>query len=335
MFMVEMNSSKVDITRFVIAFILSILLLALGYFLENTKIRSDDLVFEKETGYYFARVIDANMPDKRQARVMFLDFDSHSIEYKNKSNISPSYTSLYPVFGAMKDGEIKDVGVIGGGAYTMSNKLAQFYNDVNVTVIEIDPEVSRIAKKYFTVDDKKIKTVNKDARVYFNSTENSYDMIFGDAYNSFISLPWHLTTLEFTQLINKKLRAGGIYSVNFISSVSGEGSLFFKTMLKTFSSVFTEYYIFAFGENPQSTQNIVLVGIKGNKEKVSYKDMKQKLSSSKDVTHLARFLIDADGIDLSNAIVLKDDFAPIERLMMPTINQYFKSYNNFYNSIFD
>jgi spermidine synthase len=293
---------------------------------------SPNVVFEKETGYYMARVVDSSAPEIiRPARILFLDFDSHSIEYKEKYEPSFLYTSLYPIFQKINP-DIKNIHVIGGGAYTLPKKLSAFYKNSEVSVTEIDEEITDIAKKYFNLNDKQIKTFSEDARVYFKKDKEKYDLIFGDAYNSFISVPWHLMTLEFTELIRNRLNDNGIYAVNFISSLDGKGSEFFQSMLKTFSDVFPNHYIFALGEKYSSVQSIILVGLNNENQK-SAAQLKKDMTEDSNTDTFANFLVDQNKIIISKGITLKDDFAPVENLMIPTIKKYFPYYLKLYKAI--
>lgn len=63
----------------------------------------------------------------------------------------------------------------------------------------------------------RIRTTWGDARQYVvkNQSRMKFDVIYGDAFNDF-SVPWHLTTLEFNQLLDSMLAENGIYMINII-----------------------------------------------------------------------------------------------------------------------
>lgn len=317
-----------------VSFVVTLLTLGTVYFFYSNSLQSPKIVLEKETNYYLARVVDTNIFNETEARILFLDFDSHSIEYKNSENSPPSYLSIYPVFKILKPDGVNKINVIGGGAYTLPKNLVSFYKNSNVDVVEVDEQVSRIAREYFYVKNPNIKTITSDARVYFKKSDKKYDLVFGDAYNSFISAPWHLVTFEFTELVKTKLNDGGIYAINFISSIDGENSLFFKSMAKTFSKVFPNYYIFAMGDDPLSVQNIVLIGVKEEINSKTYEQFKEELLLSEKTTPFSLLLVDKNNVNTDKAILLKDDFAPVERLMLPVMKNYFSKYLVFYNSVF-
>jgi spermidine synthase len=158
-------------------------------------------------------------------------------------------------------------------------------------------------------------------------SNEKYDVIFGDAYNSFISVPWYLLTEEWNNEVKEKLNDNGIYAINFLGSVSGDGSDFMSSVLNTFKISFPNYYVFATGENPQETQSIVLVGIKGELP-ISEAELYEKLSVGEN-NFLANMMIPAESLPNSPSIILTDNFAPVEKLMEPTIKSYFPK-NLFY-----
>ena len=89
-----------------------------------------------------------------------------------------------------------DILVIGAGAYTMPKHFKNYYKDTDVSVVELDPEMISVGNAFFDLEKYNIKTIVGDAKVVINKNEEKYDVIFGDAYNSFISVPWYLLTKE-------------------------------------------------------------------------------------------------------------------------------------------
>lgn len=280
------------------------------------------LVYEGESDYYKIRVKDANLSGFGQSRILFLDFDSHSI-YPSIVN-EDFYPEMYPVFANLKK-DIKDIIVIGAGAYTMPEYFAEYYKGAGIDVIEPDPALVDMGHKYFGLSKYNIKTEVGDARYVLPRTDKKYDVVFGDAYNSFISVPWHLMTKEWNEDVKKKLNDGGVYAVNFIGITGGENNGMVNSVVKTFEQTFPNFYVFKFGEGDEAISNIVLVGVNGTLP-LSDKELVQKLSKGKN-PFLAKKVINKDSLNFAsstNAVILTDDFAPVEKLMQPIMRQYFK-----------
>lgn len=290
--------------------------------------QNDNSVFRKESNYYTIRVVDAVNDIFGRIRILFLDFDSHSVEGLDGQDLG-GYPEIYPVFSVLNS-NIKSILNLGGGSYSIAKKFADFYSDSQVTVVEIDPDVSKTAEIFFNLKSYSIKTNISDGRIFLEKNNEKYDLIFSDVYNSFISVPWHLTTNEFNNLVKSRLNEGGIYAVNFLSALQGENSTFFQSMLSTFKKTFDNYKIFAFGFSPFEPQNIILVGINSSNQ-INYSDLKERIRYLKNGEFLLSKLV-LEKTSENNALVLTDDFAPVEKLMTPLINNYFPFYAEFYYS---
>ncbi|MES2314641.1 MAG: fused MFS/spermidine synthase [Patescibacteria group bacterium] len=282
-------------------------------------------LYDKETDYFHVRVLDKYLNGFGDSRLLFLDFDSHSIDSKQISAIF--YPEMYPVFKFLKK-DLSSTVFIGAGAYTMPKSFKKAYASSTVSVIELDPAVEQIGKDYFNLGDYDIKTIAGDARLTISRSTKKYDLIFNDAFNSFISVPWYLITKEWDLQAKSKLNPGGIYAVNFIGSLKGDKSLFTQSVTSTFAEVFPNYYIFTFGTDPTGIQNIVLVGINGDapvaEEKL--KDLLVKDKTAPGHVFLADRLFVGDKSFLQSSDVLTDDFAPTEKLMKPIVESYFPEY---------
>jgi MFS family permease len=72
-------------------------------------------------------------------------------------------------------------------------------------------------RPWFETSRYRIRTTWGDARQYVvkGQGRHRFDVVYGDAFNDF-SVPWHLTTLEFNELIDGMLTDDGIYMINII-----------------------------------------------------------------------------------------------------------------------
>ncbi|MHA1152836.1 MAG: fused MFS/spermidine synthase, partial [Alphaproteobacteria bacterium] len=96
---------------------------------------------------------------------------------------------------------------IGGGAYTLPRGWQARYPEAAITVAEIDPAVTRAARDRLWLDDRVgLRILHEDARVALarDGSETRYDVIVGDAFRD-ISVPAHLVTREFAELVRERL----------------------------------------------------------------------------------------------------------------------------------
>ena len=71
--------------------------------------------------------------------------------------------------------------IIGLGGGSFSDFLAEVYPQWSIDVVEINPAVIRLAKKYFPID-KRVNIIEADGRAFLAKTKNKYDVILMDAF---------------------------------------------------------------------------------------------------------------------------------------------------------
>jgi MFS family permease len=203
--------------------------------------------------------------------------------------------------------------MLGGAAYSFPLYFIQSYPNAKMDVIEIDPEVTRVAIDYFGLEDHpNLNIFHQDARTYINTCHKKYDVIYSDTFRNAVSLPYQLSTLEAIKQQFDILNEGGIVLVNIIQSVKGNMSLFLQAELKTFMQVFPQVYVFADGgiEEREKLQSIIILAIKSD-EPPPFASSDPAIDSL-----LSKRVIGP--IELSQDI-LTDDFAPVDYLVFSGI----------------
>jgi spermidine synthase len=292
-------------------------------------VKPSTLLYSGDSNYYHIRVMDLSIKELNDARTLILDADTHS--YATKEVMEELYSNVFPVLGILAEKNEKAL-FIGSGAYSMPILFAQANPETQVTVSEIDPALKSIGERFFNLDSERIPTVAGDGRIFLSKTPDSYDVIFGDAYNSFISVPWHLLTREYYALVKKRLNPHGIYGMSFVSTQGKSGEDMTQSVLSTFKEAFPNYIAFAFGEKNDKPQNIVLIA-KNDNIPIDAEELKKALSKDKIFSYLSEKIIPLEAH--SSALVLTDDYAPVEKLMKPILASYLpiyrRAYSNFLN----
>lgn len=215
------------------------------------------------------------------------------------------YTKFYRLFSYFVPNPT-DVLMIGGGAFTYPRDFIKNYPDAKMDVVEIDPGMTDVARKYFSLNDEKNLTIyHQDARTYLNESKKKYDVIFGDAFNSISEIPFQLTTKEVVIKEYEALNNGGVIMVNIISAIEGEKGKFARAEYATYKKIFPQVFLFAVQniKDGNETQNIMLVALKS--EKIS------KLESLDKETR--GFLSQVWKKPIADDVpILTDDFAPVE-----------------------
>lgn len=175
-------------------------------------------------------------------------------------------------------------------------------------VVEIDPRTTRLAEKYFGLNqrDPRLRIFHEDARVYLNRTEDTYDIIYMDAFRSFFAVPWQLATREATQRVYDMLNPNGVLVANVPASLEGAYSRFFQTEYQTYTSVFDTVHVYASisPQNETMVQNIILVAFK------SPETVRETLSDDSEINkQLAHRWF---GKVSATTSILTDDLAPTD-----------------------
>lgn len=137
-------------------------------------------------------------------------------------------------------------------------------------VVEIDPEMFKLARDYFNyTDNKNISLIVADGRQFANqTTDNFYDVIFIDAFNSGPQVPWQLITAEAMLQYSRILKDQGLLVINFIASLKGSSAALIKGLVSTARLVFKDVDVYAVysAQDKYKVQNIVLFAHKNYSE---------------------------------------------------------------------
>lgn len=258
----------------------------------------------------YSRILVFNRYDKNNDLIRSFTMDSghESAAYVDENRWTElvfEYTKMYDLmFNSSK--EIKDTLLIGGAGYSYPKHYISKFPDKTMDVVEIDPMVTEIARKYFYLDrlieeynteeTGRLKLITEDGRTYLNRNEKKYDAILNDAFSDTTPAAT-LTTLEAVKNIKKSLNENGLYLTNIISSLDGENSKFMKAEVKTLKEAFLNVYVIpcVTKDDLETPQNNMVIATDGILEIDKSKLYELKIE-------------DED-------IVLTDNFCPIDSLI--------------------
>ncbi len=218
-----------------------LLLAALGAFTWSQQPLASGCV--AESNYYCIRVWEKELPDDESVMVLGLDRLVHSYSRPaDPTYLHYSYQHAFAAVAALIAEEDPDFDAlfVGGGGYELPRFFDAVYPQSSVSVVEIDPQVTATARTHLGLDAApRIATINEDARMALpGRSAGTYEIVIGDAFND-LSVPYHLTTLEFNREIKRVLAPGGIYAVNIVDATDPGSFLrsYVYTMQQTFNNV--------------------------------------------------------------------------------------------------
>lgn len=130
--------------------------------------------------------------------------------------------------------------IVGLGGGTIPTALREVLPQAEIDVVEIDPAVTKVARRFFGFkDDPKMKVYEVDGRVYVKRAIREgkrYDAILLDAFDHEY-IPEHLLTKEFLAEVESLLAPGGVLVGNTFSS-----SKLYDHESTTYAAVFGKFY---------------------------------------------------------------------------------------------
>jgi spermidine synthase len=270
-----------------------------------------------ESDYFCIQILEA-MAGDRSARTLMLDRLIHSYVVLDDPTVlgygyERAYAELTQTHAA---GRMSlDTLFIGGGGYTFPRYVEAVYPQATVDVIEIDPAVTRATYEHLGLSRAtRIRSFNHDARAFLQewADPKRYDIIYGDAFND-LSIPYHLTTVEFTRILASRLKPDGIYLANVIDKL--EGGEFLKAYANALRRVFPHVHILARTDAvlPFDRNTYVLMASRqpldrSKLDAVTSSDESERTVPMRDA-QLEAYLRSG------RALVLTDDFAPVDQLL--------------------
>ncbi|MXY21073.1 MAG: hypothetical protein F4Y49_07025 [Dehalococcoidia bacterium] len=295
--------------------ILALVVLAAGVWTDSL---DNDCV--RESNYYCIKVRARDIGD-REVRILYLDALLHSyVDIKDPLFLHYSYEK---VFGDVAS-EVAhrnpnmDSLFIGGGGYTMPRFLEVMFPSVSVEVVEIDPEVTEVATEYLALPlNTSIITYTEDARTKLQELpKGKYEFIVGDAFND-VSVPYHLTTLEFNEMVYGLLAEDGVYAINIVDKM--HSGRFLRSVVATLQQTFPYVYVMRDNTSWESDDRYTFV-VTASRRPIEVQELasaNRDLDRGAIVTH---FMPDAEfarWLDGGRFSILTDDFVPVDGMLAP------------------
>jgi spermidine synthase len=260
---------------------------------------------------HYSRVLVYKTSDQSSGRVMnVMVTDPHgkqsAMYIDDPTELAVRYTNFYKLAPHFMPG-MKKVLMLGGGGYSFPKYAMAKYPNVEMDVVEIDPGITAIAKRFFELKEyPRLQIFHEDARIFLNRSGARYDVILGDTFNSYYSIPFHLSTIEAVKKLYDALSEDGVVLANTISAIEGDAGRFLRAEYATFKAVFPQVFLLPVFDpyNGSHWQNVMIVALKST-VKPSFQSEDPELNKYLD--HLWKKPVPQD------VPILTDDFAPVDR----------------------
>lgn len=153
--------------------------------------------------------------------------------------------------------------VIGGGGCSLPKYLIAHYPHVHVDVVEIDPQMTEVAREWFFLDrldaeydaeaSGRLSIVCADGWEWLRRSDRCYDSIVNDAFSGKRPLG-PIQTDEGARVVAEHLVPGGLYLANVRSSLEGRRAEPLHEVEGAFSARFAHTYLFP--EKPETAEEL-------------------------------------------------------------------------------
>jgi spermidine synthase len=268
------------------------------------------VIHEVDTEYQYARVVERSG-------------GSRALELNEGQAQHSIYSPGTVLTGDVWDGHLvlpftaldrppRNIAILGNAAGTTSRAYEEFFPDTEVDGVEIDSELSEIGKRYFDMNNPRLRLHHEDARPWLRRTDERYDVISVDAYRQ-PYIPFYLATKEFFELVRDRLAPGGVLIVN-AGHPEGQDELE-EVLTASIGEAFPNVL-----RDPIEDTNTLIVA---SEAPVSGDNLREAVTSLPlDLRPTAALAAGRIGEPLEGGTVYTDDKAPVEWLIDKSIVDY-------------
>ena len=276
------------------------------------------LLYEKESAYNYIQVVQVSTSTEL---ILNEGQAIHSI-YDSSDNLTHNYWDYLMLADVFRPAQsappvprsLLNLGLAGGT--TARQYRIAYGSQIDITGVEIDPEILAVGHRYFHLGDAKAHEVVSDARYWLETQAGKYDVMVLDAYRQ-PYIPFHLTTKQFFQHVRDHLNPGGVAAVN-VGRTATDYRLV-DAIASTMAAVYTNVYLI---DDPNFNNTLVF----GTTEPVTMEDVDHNLAlvNSPLASEAAQAVLAGGWVKPSpyHGQVFTDDLAPVERLIDEIIFSY-------------
>ncbi len=272
----------------------------------------------EESSYYCIRVSEEER-DGRIVRKLYLDALLHSyVDTEDPLHLEYQYERVFGSLAGMMAERHPDMDAlfIGGGGYTMPKFMDTLFPDASLEVVEIDPAVTEVAHGYLALPrNTEIVTYWEDARTKLQTLpQGKYEYIVGDAFDD-VAVPYHLTTMEFNDMVRGLLAEDGMYVINTVDKM--HSGRFLRSVVHTLRQTFPFVYVLRNDSDWYSDTRYTFV-VAASMSELTEQQIWDANSNSITSSHSTRIMPEdefAKWYEGGRKTLLTDDFVPVDGML--------------------
>lgn len=263
-----------------------------------------DLIYETESAYNFIQVLDDH-----GLRLLTVNEGQayQSVYYPNTVRLG-GYWDLFLVTPYLTTPQPpRSLLVVGLAAGTVTKQFAQVYPQIRMDGVEIDPEIVRVGREFFDMQEKNLNVIVDDGRAALRKTNAQYDVIVVDAYRQ-PYVPFHLATVEYYQELAMHLTERGVIAIN--AARTPTDARLVDAIAATLHRVFPTVLLMDY---PGNTNTIVLASA----QRIEPDEYRARLGGlqENDLREIARIALPNVRVFEGDGLVFTDDSSAVENLI--------------------
>jgi spermidine synthase len=277
-----------------------------------------DVVYRRDTRYHGLAVVD-----DEESRYLRFDNSFQSGMYLDRPFATRFEYTDYFGLGLAYNPDARNVLFIGLGGGSAPKRFWRDFPALDIQTVELDPVVADVAYRYFNLPrSPRLDVEVADGRRFLADDDRRWDVIAIDTFYA-DSIPFHMTTIEFLELLRARLAPGGVVVVNTIGSIRGSGSKLFRSLLKTYRTAFPTVLVHPVrgpGESDEALLNLMIVATDGAAPQKAF--LRQRWNAIRERARTAPDLANAIAqryakpIPTRDVPTLTDDYAPTDALLL-------------------
>ena len=230
-----------------------------------------------------------------------------------------SYFLVAPYFNPpqFQPDDVQRVAIIGLAGGTIARQYTAVYDDIPIDGIEIDPAIVAASREYLGMTMPNLNVIIQDGRYGFNQLDERYSVVGIDAYRV-PYVPWHLTTVEFFQEIERKLTDDGVVVINVGRTPQD------RRLIETMTATLLEVFPTVHSMDVPDSLNTILVATRQPTIPENLRANRAQLPS--DIHPMLAVAIDTAWqtlvVTTPAAQVFTDDHAPVEQIVDQMVIEY-------------
>ena len=276
---------------------------------------SGTVIWEKETEYQYARVVEAT--DGKRRLELNEGQAIHSVYRRGEWLTGRYWDEMLVLPFAAGEAAPRSVAILGNAAGTTARAYGNYFPQARVDGVEIDGDLTDVGRRLFDLRGPNLHLHTADARPFLRRSTRRWDVIIVDAYRQ-PYVPFYLTTREFFALVVKHLAPSGSLIVNV--GHPERSDRLERALSATMATQFTTIL-----RDPSQATNTVLVGTNAPGAGVQrLRSAVERASTTgdepaKDLRDVASATAARLRPGLRGGPVFTDDMAPVEWLIDASI----------------